>query len=42
MSKKLYDHIISTNYANINTKVQKEKKKGKTRKVSGNKNSLTT
>lgn len=27
MSKKLYEHIISTNYANINTKVKKEQKK---------------
>ena len=27
MSKKLYDHIISTNYGNIDTKIKKEKKK---------------
>ena len=27
MSKRLYDHLISTNYANINTKVKKEQKK---------------
>ena len=38
MSKKLYDHIISTNYANINTKIQKEKKKNKARKVSRKQN----
>ena len=34
MSKKLYVHITSTNYANINTKIQKEQKKSKARKVS--------
>lgn len=33
MSKKLYDHIISTNYANINTKIQMLKKKKKASKV---------
>ena len=39
MSKKLYDHITSTNYANINTKIQKEQKKSKSRKVSTSKDS---
>ena len=29
MSKKLYDHFIATNYANIGVKVQQEKKKSK-------------
>lgn len=38
MSKKLYDHITLTNYANINTKIQKEQKKGKTHKVSSSEN----
>ena len=34
MSKKLYDHIISTNYANIKTKIKTLKKKKTTPKVS--------
>ena len=42
MSKKLYDHITSTNYANINTKIQKEQKKAATRKFSGEQNSVPT
>ena len=42
MSKKLYDHITSTNYANINMKIQKEQKKSKARKVSTSKDSGTT
>ena len=42
MSKKLYDHITSTNYANINTKIQKEQKKSKARKVSRKQNSVPT
>ena len=42
MSKKLYEHLISTNYANINTKIKKATKKNPPRKVPGNKNSLTT
>ena len=29
MSKKLYDHFIATNYANIGVKIQQEKKKVK-------------
>ncbi len=33
MSKKLYDHLISTNYANISNKIQKEKKKSAARSV---------
>ena len=41
MSKKLYDHITSTNYANINTKIQKEQKKSKARKVSRKQNSVS-
>ena len=36
MSKKLYDHVTSVNYANINTKIKKEKKKTKAPKVSEN------
>ena len=42
MSKKLYDHITSTNYANINTKIKKEQKKNKTRKVSRKQNTTTS
>ena len=34
MSKKLYDHIISVNYANIKTKIKNLQKKKKTHKVS--------
>ena len=41
MSKRLYDHITSTNYANINTKIQKEQKKSQPRKVSTSKDSRT-
>ena len=41
MSKKLYVHLTSTNYAGINTKIQKEQKKSKTRKVSGKQNSIS-
>ena len=33
MSKKLYDHITSTNYANINEKIKTAKKKSGSRKV---------
>ncbi len=33
MSKRLYDHLISTNYASISTKIKKETKKSGTRKV---------
>jgi len=39
MSRKLYVHTTSTNYANINTKIQKEQKKSKTREVSSPENS---
>ena len=39
MSKRLYDHLISTNYANISNKVQKEKKKSKPLAVSKGNNS---
>ena len=31
MSKKLYDHLISVNYANISSTIKKAQKKGKTR-----------
>ena len=41
MSRKLYVHITSTNYANINTKIQEEQKKSKTRKVSTSKDNGT-
>ena len=34
MSKKLYDHIISVNYANINKKIKTFQKKKKAPKVS--------
>ena len=42
MSKKLYDHITSTNYASINDKIKAEKKKGRSRKVSASNNSRAT
>tara|TARA_R110000787_G_scaffold279402_1_gene389516 strand:+ start:257 stop:397 length:141 start_codon:yes stop_codon:yes gene_type:complete len=42
MSKKLYEHIISTNYANINTKIKKATKKAAPRKVSTGNNSPDT
>ncbi len=38
MSKKLYDHITSTNYANINDKIKAAKKKSGSRKVSASNN----
>ncbi|GAF89554.1 unnamed protein product [marine sediment metagenome] len=31
MSKKLYDHLTSVNYANISNKIKKAKKKNKAR-----------
>lgn len=34
MSKKLYDHITSVNYANINTKIKTFQKKKKASKLS--------
>ena len=34
MSKKIYDHIKSTNYGNITNKIKKLQKKAKPRKVS--------
>ena len=42
MSKKLYDHIISTNYGNIDTKIKKEKKKSQARKTTPDKVSRAT
>ena len=42
MSKKLYVHLTSTNYANINTKIQKEQKKSKPRKVSRKQNNVAS
>ena len=42
MRRKLYVHLTSTNYANINTKIQKEQKKSKARKVSRKQNSVPT
>ena len=42
MSKKLYDHITSTNYANINTNIKKETKKSGARKVSRKQNNPNT
>ena len=34
MSKKIYDHIKSTNYGNITNKIKKLQKKAEPRKVS--------
>lgn len=34
MSKKLYDHIISTNYGKISSKIKNNKKKKSTPKIS--------
>ena len=34
MSKKIYDHIKSTNYGNITNKIKKLQKKAKPHKVS--------
>ena len=34
MSKKIYDHIKSTNYGDITNKIKKLQKKAKPRKVS--------
>lgn len=34
MSKKLYEHIISVNYAKVSERIKKEKKKSKPRDVS--------
>ena len=42
MSKKLYVHLTSTNYADINTKIQKETKKSAAHKVSGKQNNSNT
>lgn len=39
MSKRLYDHLISTNYANINTKIKAATKKAAPRKVPSGNNS---
>lgn len=39
MSKRLYDHLISTNYASIGTKIKKATKKAAPHKVpAGNNN----
>lgn len=32
MSKKLYEHLITTNYENIGAKIKEAKKKNKSRK----------
>ena len=42
MSKRLYDHIISTNYANINTKIKEATKKSGARKVFRKQNNSVT
>ena len=34
MSKRIYEHLISTNYASINTKIKKATKKAAAHKVS--------
>tara|TARA_R110000868_G_scaffold173753_2_gene410104 strand:+ start:536 stop:664 length:129 start_codon:yes stop_codon:yes gene_type:complete len=40
MSKRIYEHLISTNYASINTKIKKATKKAAPSKVpAGNNNS---
>ena len=41
MSKKLYDHLILTNYAEINTKIKKETKKSGARKVHRKQNNVS-
>ena len=41
MSKKLYDHLISTNYEKINDKIKEEKKKRETYKLSEKQNNTT-
>lgn len=42
MRRKLYVHLTSTNYADINTKIQKERKKNKSHKVSRKQNNSVT
>lgn len=42
MSRKLYVHLTSTNYAEVNTKVQTQKKKSKPRRVSEQQNNIST
>jgi hypothetical protein len=39
MRRKLYVHLTLTNYADINTKIKKEQKKGGARKVRAKQNS---
>ena len=41
MSKKLYEHLISTNYENISERIKKAQKKSTARKVHGKQNKLT-
>jgi hypothetical protein len=38
MSKRIYEHLISTNYASINTKIKKATKKAAPHKVSAGNN----
>ena len=38
MSKKLYEHLISTNYENISERIKKAQKKNTTREVRGKQN----
>ena len=41
MRRGLYEHLTSTNYANINTKIKKETKKAAPHKVPAGDNSRT-
>ncbi len=41
MSKKLHDHLTSTNYGNINTKIKTFQKKAKTYKKAKEQNTRT-
>lgn len=40
MSKKLYEHLISTNYENISERVKKAQKKSTARKIRGKQDKL--
>lgn len=42
MSKKLYDHLISTNYEKIFDKIKEEKKKSNSRKISTKQDNVAT
>lgn len=40
MSKKLYEHLISTNYENISERIKKAQKKSPARKIHGKQDKL--